>query len=74
MDPSKAVEQRVKVELTCPVAHDFILYSRGLHELDADLARLFLTFKDPVSHTPLVRLASLSSPDCPTGTKKLWPS
>jgi hypothetical protein len=53
--PKEEVQKRIKVELLGPINHDFILYSRGVHELDESLARLFLTYKDPVNRRPLVR-------------------
>ena len=70
--PKEIIEQRMQVELISPIAHDFILYSRGLHELDESLARLFLTFKDPVDPVPQVRDASLSPAFCARGTTKPW--
>lgn len=53
--PMEVVEQRKRVELLHPINHDGILFSRGVHELDESLARLFVTFKDPISKKPIAR-------------------
>lgn len=52
------IEQRMKIELLHPINHDGILYSRGLHELDASLAKHFLSFKDAVDKRPIARVPS----------------
>ncbi len=53
--PMEVVEQRKRVELLHPINHDGILYSRGVHELDESLARLFVTYKDPINKKPIAR-------------------
>lgn len=54
--PQGTIEQRMKIELLHPINHDFIQYSRGLHELDESLAKLFLSYKDLVSRKPICRV------------------
>jgi hypothetical protein len=54
--PQEPIEQRMKIELLHPINHAGILYSRGLHELDESLAKLFLSFKDAVNKRPIARV------------------
>ena len=68
--PQKIVEGRVQVELLHPINHDDILYSRGLHELDESLARLFLSFKDPVSKKPIARESRAAQVTVARGTTR----
>jgi hypothetical protein len=54
-NPQPVVEGRKKVELLHPINHDFIQYSRGIHELDESLANVFLSLKDPINKKPIAR-------------------
>lgn len=47
---------RVTVELLHPITHDGQTFSRGQHELETELAELFLSFRDPIARTPIARL------------------
>lgn len=49
-------EKRKKVELVHPISHDGKLFSRGLHDLDEDLAGHFLNLKDPITREPIARV------------------
>lgn len=51
-----AAPAKVQVELLHPVSHDGSIFSRGLHELEAALAEIFLKFRDPVSKQAIARL------------------
>lgn len=64
----EVVEQRKRVELLHPINHDGILYSRGVHELDESLARLFVTYKDPINKKPIAREYVLGSGAVVKGT------
>ena len=45
-----------KIEILHPIEHDGKKFSRGLHELEAKLADVFLALKDPISKQPIARL------------------
>jgi hypothetical protein len=59
----------LRIELFHPITHDGICYGRGCHELDAPLAKLFLTYKDPINRKPTARLAELTGPQPRIGAK-----
>jgi len=71
-DVTKAGEQTVQVEILHPINHDHKVYSRGLHDLDPELADLFLSFKDPLSQAPIARLPETT--EVSKGTVKDDPS
>ena len=68
--PQKAVEGRMRVELLHPINHDGILYSRGVHELDESLGKLFVTFKDPINRKPIAREYVVRQAEIVRGTTK----
>lgn len=47
----------VTLELLHPITHGGKLHSRGVHRVDAELAKLFLSFRDPISKSPIAKLA-----------------
>jgi len=49
----------VRIELFHPITYDGLCYGRGLHELEAPLARLLLTYKDPVTRKPMAQVVGL---------------
>jgi hypothetical protein len=57
----------ITVQLLHPINHDGRVYTRGLHDLDADLARQFLSFRDPISKRPIAQLPEKHKP-APAGT------
>ncbi len=67
-----AVEKRIKVQLLHPITNDNIEYSRGLHELDEDLACLFLAQRVPAGIGRLMPVAIewTGQPGVPRGTTK----
>lgn len=70
METSGTGQEKVKVQLMSPINHDGIVYSRGLHELDADLARIFLKLKDPVNRRPIAIEGGMAPTPIPRGTTK----
>jgi len=46
----------IKIELLHPIRHGGMDYSRGVHDLPADLATLFLSFRGGEEHVHLARL------------------
>ncbi len=68
-----AVEKRIKVQLLHPITNDNIEYSRGLHELDEDLARLFLAQRVTGGFRKLIPVAIewTGQPGVPRGTTKI---
>ena len=46
----------ITLELCHPINHDGRVYSRGLHDLDAALAKHFLMLRDPINGSPTARL------------------
>ena len=52
----EAAVHNVEIELLHPIAHNGVLFGRGIHKLGADLAKLFLSFKDPVSKKPIAQI------------------
>jgi hypothetical protein len=55
------------VELLQPISHDFIHYSRGLHEVTQELKAAWLKLKDPITKKPTAREPEPGK-SVPTGT------
>ena len=68
--PAEVVERRMRMELLHPIAHDGVLYSRGVHELDESVAKLFLSFKGAVDKKPIAREFVASPVAITRGTTK----
>jgi hypothetical protein len=60
--------QSVQIELLHPVASDGNVYGRGVHDVDAETAKRWLGFKDPISGTPIAQLPKAK--EAPKGAVK----
>lgn len=45
--------EKIEVKVLHPIAHDGVVFSRGIHKLEAKLAGLFLSLRDPTTHRPI---------------------
>jgi hypothetical protein len=70
-DEVKAEAKTVEVELLHPITHNDTVFSRGIHKLDEETAKLFLSFKDAVSRKPIVRVPEVVA--APKGTVEQVP-
>jgi hypothetical protein len=61
--------ETVEVLLHHPIHHDSFKFSRGLHTLEVELAGLFLSFRDPVTHKPIAEIPKPAEPVKGTVTK-----
>ena len=67
-EPKGGVET-LEVLLNHPIHYNSFKFSRGLHTLEVDLAALFLTFKDPISHKPIAEIPKPTGPVMGTVTR-----
>lgn len=65
----KAGLETVEILLNHPIHYDNFKFSRGLHTVEAELAALFLTFKDPISRAPIAEIPKAAGPVRGTVTK-----
>jgi|GEM_PF-2106328 hypothetical protein len=67
-EPRAGVET-VEIFLNHPIHYSNFKFSRGLHTVEAELAALFLTFKDPISRAPIAEIPKPAGPVRGTVTK-----
>ena len=48
--------ENIEILLNHPIHYDNFKFSRGLHTVEVEIAALFLSFKDPISHAPIAEL------------------
>ena len=58
----KAGVETVEIFLNHPITHDNCHFSRGLHTVEAELAALFLSYKDPINRRPIAELPMPTGP------------